>query len=197
MSTLLPLELDRTAPHIFDDADAFVGNAQPYRRTVRRRPRAARSLRRVSKAEPVVARRLPGRSLRDAHLFQSLRRAEAFEGMTGREQFAGILAVDTRAFALTVRTVRTADVGAFVPLEPAPAQRLEDYAFALGRAAGAIRVLDAQHELPAVPAGETIVDQCDIRRANVRIAGRRRRDAGANLIQPELFAYRIRAVRSR
>ncbi len=174
-----------------------------FSRTTYGSPAASRraiSSARVAQAEPVVARRLAGRSLRDAHLLEPFRRAEALEGVTRREQLLRILAIDARAFALTVRAVRTADVGAFVPRQPAPAQRLEDRALALGRAAGVVGILDAQHELAAVLAGETIVDQRDVRRANVRIAGRRRRDAGANASSgptDELFAYRIRAARSR
>ena len=121
---------------------------------------------------PVVSRRVPRRALGDAHLLEPRGRAEAFERVTGGQQLIGILFVDARTFALTIRSKGTADVGALVPRESAPAQRGKDDAFALRGAASLIGVLDAQHELPAVLAGKAVVDERDIGRADVRIAGR-------------------------
>ena len=96
---------------------------------------------------------------------------------SARKQLFGVFAIDCRSLALPIRPVGAADVRALVPIEAAPAQRFEDGALALGGASRPIGILDAQDELAAVLAREAVVDQCDVRRPNVRIAGRRRRDA--------------------
>jgi hypothetical protein len=68
--------------------------------------------------------------------------------------------------------VRSADFGTLVPLEPQPAQALENSADHLGRRALEIGVFDAQHERAAVPPGEEIVEQRGTRAADVQVAGR-------------------------
>jgi hypothetical protein len=57
---------------------------------------------------------------------------------------------------------------------------LENDALALGSAAGPIGIFDAQNELAAMLTSKAVVDQRDVRRAHVRITGRRWRDARSN-----------------
>src|SRR5690606_14785844 len=71
----------------------------------------------------------------------------------------------------------TADVGALVPRQADPAQGLEDHGLAVGARPGPIGVLDAEDELAAVLARKDVVEQRDVRRAHVGIAGGRRGDA--------------------
>ena len=75
--------------------------------------------------------------------------------MAAGKQLFGVLAVDRGSLALAIRPVRAADVGPFVPIEAAPAQRFEDRPLALGGAARSIGILDAQDELAAVLARES------------------------------------------
>ena len=112
---------------------------------------------------------------------QTLGRAEAAEGMTTFEQHVGVLAIDSAALALAVRRVRTTHVRALVPLETQPAQRGKDGGLGLGRAALLVGVLDAENEGAAVLAGETEIEERDVGRAYVRIAGGRGGDAGADV----------------
>ncbi len=144
MSTLLIIELDRPAAQILDDADALVGNDHAHDVRFAGGLAPCDFFRRVAAAESVVARGLARGALRDAHLLETLRRAETLESVAAREQLLGILAIDRGAFALAIGTVRAADVGSLVPVETAPAQRLEDRALALGGAARLIGILDAQ-----------------------------------------------------
>jgi hypothetical protein len=125
-------------------------------------------------------RRQSGSALRDSHLFQARRRAEAFERMTAIEQLAHVPLIDLRAFALPIRSVRSADVGALVPRKTTPMQRVENRLFALARAASLIGILNAQHKLSAVVLGEAIIDERDIRRADMRVARRRRRNPSSD-----------------
>ena len=78
-----------------------------------------------------------------------------------------------RALALAVRRVRAADVGPLVPRQADPAERVEDHLLGVGARARLIGVLDAQDELAALLAREHVVEQRDVRGADVRIAGRR------------------------
>ena len=69
----LILELDRPAAQVFDDADAFVRDAQPHDVGLAGRLAPRDLLGRISQAQSVVPRRLSGGSLRDAHLLEALR----------------------------------------------------------------------------------------------------------------------------
>ena len=76
--------------------------------------------------------------------------------------------------------MRTADVGPFVPIEPEPAQAVDDAGDHLPRGALGIGVFDAQHERAAVPAGVEPVEQRRPGAADVEIAGRRGSEADAD-----------------
>ena len=132
-------------------------------------------------AVAVVARRLLRGLLLAPQRIQTLGRAEAAEGMTTFEQHVGVLAIDPAALALAVRRVRTTHVRALVPLETQPAQRGKDGGLGLGRAALLVGVLDAENEGAAVLACKTEIEERDVGRAYVRIAGGRGSDAGADV----------------
>ena len=59
-------------------------------------------------------------------------------------------------------------------------QKIENLIFAVFDVAPAVRVFNAQHKLAAPLAGEGSVEQCDVRGADVRIAGRRGCDSDAD-----------------
>jgi hypothetical protein len=69
-------------------------------------------------------------------------------------------------------------VRAFVPLQPKPAQGIQDVLFRLLRTANLIRVFNPQDELATVLTGEAQVKQRHEGGANVGITGGRRCDSG-------------------
>ena len=96
-----------------------------------------------------VPRRTPGRELRAARDLQLFRRAEARIGQLALGQLCERLVVEFLAFALAIRRMRAADVGALVPLQTEPAQFVELPVEQSLLAAFGIGVLDAQHEATA------------------------------------------------
>jgi hypothetical protein len=130
----------------------------------------------------VVARRKLGGELRFAH------RVEFFGGLEGAiggavgEQDRGVLAVDLRPLRLTIGAVGAADVGAFVPGEAEPVERVEDLLLGGGDEAGAVGVFDAEDELAATLAGVDEVEQADVGGADVGVAGGRGSDADSDWI---------------
>src|SRR5690606_4573582 len=131
-------------------------------------------------AMAVVARGFLVGHLLGAHLIQAFGTAEAREGVALGDQLVRVLLVDLATLALPVRAVRAANVGAFIPLNAQPAQRIIDLLFGLAGRAQLVGVLDTQDELTTVLAGEAEVEQRDISGADMRVAGRRRRDTGTN-----------------
>src|ERR1700712_864487 len=70
--------------------------------------------------------------------------------------------------------MRAADIGAFVPVEPQPAQGVEDGGVTLGAVTRGVGVLDAEHERPARMARVGPVEQGGADQADVWGACRRR-----------------------
>ena len=136
-------------------------------------------LRRELAVRAVVARRHLGRDLRLAHGLQLFGGLEGLVGGAVVEQALDVLAVDFGALGLAVGAIGTADVRALVPLQADPLERVEDHLLAGGDEAGAVGVLNAQHELAAALRGEEVVQQADVGGANVRVAGGRRGNANA------------------
>src|SRR5215472_8510788 len=95
-------------------------------------------------------------------------------------QRSGVLAVDLTAFALPIRSVRTADFGAFVPCKSKPVKASQNGRFGLRGAACGIRILDAQNEFTAVLFGKAIVEESNVRGTDMRIASWRRSNTGSN-----------------
>ena len=76
--------------------------------------------------------------------------------------------------------MRPADVRPFVPVEPQPAQAVDDPGDHLPRRSLGVGVLDAQHERAAVPPRVQPVEERRPRAADVQVAGRRRSEADAD-----------------
>ena len=77
------------------------------------------------------------------------------------------------ALRLQIRTVAAADLRALIPVEPQPAQTVEDPGDHLVRRPLDVGVLDAQHKDAAEPTREQPVEQRRARAANVEVAGGR------------------------
>ena len=110
---------------------------------------------------------------------QPLLRAVAVVRVAVSHQAVGRGLVAVEPLGLEIRPVRSADIRALVPLEPQPAQALENSADHLRRRPLEVGVFDAQHERAAVPPGEEIVEKRGTRAADVQVAGRRRRESDA------------------
>ncbi len=123
------------------------------------------------KAKTVIARRLTGGALCFAHFFQALRGAEAAEGVALVEQVLRVRPVHVLALGLAVGAVRATDIRAFRPGQAGPFQRFQNLLFIFARGARGIGIFDAQNELAAVFLGEEIVEERDIGRADMRLAG--------------------------
>ena len=82
-----------------------------------------------------------------------------------------------RPFALHVRRIRAAHIGAFGPLEAEPAKVFDGGGGVFGPAAGAVEIFDAKHE--SRPAGPFGGEGERPRVAYVEMAGRRRCDTSA------------------
>mgnify|MGYP003694725645 CR=1 FL=1 len=76
-----------------------------------------------------------------------------------------------QALRLAVGPARAADVGPFVPVEPEPAQVLEDALLGLLRRTLGVGVLDAEDERAVVPAREQPVEERRARVADVELTG--------------------------
>jgi len=177
---LRPLEVDLPAQHVLHLAHALARHLHAHHVGLAGlEPCGDRGLA-EPQAMPVVARLLLGGGLLAAQCIQSLGGAEAAERVPVLQQVIGMLAVDLAALALAIRRVRPAHIRAFIPFEPEPAQRFEDRGLGLAGAAHLVGILDAQDELAAVLAREAEVEQGNVGGADMRVAGGRRGDAGAN-----------------
>ena len=79
----------------------------------------------------------------------------------------------SRALALAIRGMRATDIGAFVPRQAEPVQRIEDHLLGLGACAGLVGVLDPEDEFATLLLGEDVVEQRDLGGPDVRVTGRR------------------------
>ena len=73
--------------------------------------------------------------------------------------------------ALAIRTVVSALVGTFIPIEAEPVQAVEDDLVRLGGVAFFIGILDAEDELAAVFAGEEPVEKGGASATDMKKAG--------------------------
>ena len=73
---------------------------------------------------------------------------------------------------LAIRTVTTADIGPFVPVEAEPAKIFEDAGFGLAGGSLRIGVLDAQDERAVLAVRKQPVEQRGPRVADVQLTGR-------------------------
>jgi hypothetical protein len=108
-----------------------------------------------------------------AYCGQSLGSTKTAVGATVVDQELGVLGIDRAALALPIRAKRAADIGPFIPGQTDPAQSIEDHLLGVGARSGLIRVLDAEHKCATGALGERIVEQRNVRGANMGISGRR------------------------
>ena len=83
-------------------------------------------------------------------------------------------AIAIEPLRLEIRRVRAADLRALVPIDPQPAQAIEDAGDHLGLRALDVGVFDAQDERAAVTAGIQPVEESGARAADMQVAGGRR-----------------------
>src|SRR4029079_1813836 len=81
-------------------------------------------------------------------------------------------AVDLGSFRLAVRSVRPADIWAFVPRDACPFQRFINVSLILRTRARAVGVFDAHEECAAKVAGEDHIEKGDIGRSDMRVSRR-------------------------
>ena len=172
--------VDLAADQVLEVGLDVVRDPHPHHRIRAEPGQLLALLARLAQAEPVVAGRLLGLLLGLAHLGQPLGGAPAVVGVAVGEQALDVRPVGLEPLGLAVRRERAADVRALVPLQAEPAQGVEDLLLAVLAEARPVGVLDAQHELAALLADEGEVEERDVRRADVRVTGRRRRDAQAD-----------------
>ncbi len=127
-----------------------------------------------------IARRKLRGDLLFANCLEFFRGAEAAIGSAVGQQQLNMFAIDLRALRLAIGAERPSDIRALIPREAKPAERIEDLLLRRCDEAGAIGVFDAQHKFAAALACVDEVDQADVRRADVRIAGGARSDANAH-----------------
>ena len=107
-------------------------------------------------------------------------RAAILVGVPARLELREVFGINIAPLALAVGAVGAALVGTLVPVEPEPIQAVENDLVRLGGVAFFVGVLDAQDELPAVAAGVEPVEKGRAGAAHMQVAGRRRRESGAN-----------------
>ena len=121
-------------------------------------------------AAPGVALRAPG-STRGLPLgLELLGRAVAGVGVTGLDEPARDVGVNVHALGLAVGAVFATDLGALVPVQPEPAQGVEQHEVGVLGVPLGVGVLDAEDEGAAVVAGEGPVEERGARHADVGIA---------------------------
>ena len=83
--------------------------------------------------------------------------------------------VKLAALTLSVRTMGTTDIGAFIPAQTTPGQSIKNHLFRRTRAAHLIGVLNTQQKLTAMLLGKTVIEERYKCRPDMGIACRRRR----------------------
>src|SRR5579863_2756632 len=93
------------------------------------------------------------------------------------QQALGLFAVEFQPVGLAIRRVRSANVWAFVPVEPQPFQVADELIFKTSFAALDIGILDAEHHGAALLPGKEPVEQGRAGIAHVEMPGGRGRKA--------------------
>ncbi len=178
------LEPDVAAHGVGEDDVALLGHAKPNRGAFAGRDARRGLFARQPAAGAGVARR-PAVRERVLALGVELRgRTEAVVRGSRAEQLRGVRLIEMQPLRLPVRTVRAADVGPFVPVEPEPAQVAHDRGLRLARRSLDVGVLDAQDEGAAGAAREQPVEQRRAGVADVQLPG----GAGSEADSHELLA---------
>src|ERR1035441_17706 len=103
-----------------------------------------------------------------------------------------MFAIDRKTVALAIGRMRTAHVGALVPIDAEPLQVVQQLIFVAGLAALKVGVFDAQDHGSAGLAGEQPVVKCGAGIADVQLPGRRRSETDAYL---GIFAHTLMLAR--
>ena len=169
---LLVLERDLAAEAVLDDGLTFLRHREANDVGLLRVHAPHRFVLRDATAEAVVAGRFLLCALCSTQCLEPDLGAETRVRRALVDEDLRVLRIDRRALALAIRAVRTADVWPLVPRQTDPRQRAQDRVLRLLRGAGAVGVLDAQHELPTVLLRKHVVEERDVRRADMRISRR-------------------------
>src|SRR5215475_10682645 len=113
-------------------------------------------------AVSVIAQHLFLLALLLPHSLQTFWGTPTAIGGTGSDQFLGIALIQGKTLRLSVRSIRTTHIRAFVPLQPDPAQRAQDRFLIASVRARLISVFNTDEKLPAVGAGKDIIKQPNI-----------------------------------
>ena len=137
-------ELD-IAVHNVVKADGMLGNAQPNGAGLARAPPPFGFFRIDGAALAGINRRSMLGHCPLAFFLQVFFGAETQVGFAFVQQAFGVFAVDRQPVGLAIRTVRSANIGAFVPIEAQPFQIADELVFEASFAALDVGILDAQH----------------------------------------------------
>ena len=157
------IDLDVAADDVVEGDDAGA-DAEPERSRTALGDASGALLGRQRRAPPDVLRRQLGRFLGGPVRGEFLGRAVAGIGQVHGEQALGGGGVRRQPLHLAIRRVRPAgglagDLGPLVPGEAQPVETVEDVLLELDRAAGLVRVLQAQDERAAGVPGVQVVEQ--------------------------------------
>ena len=100
--------------------------------------------------------------------------------MTAGQQLLHGRPIAIQPLRLIIRRQRSADLGAFVPVDPQPVEAVEDRLQRLFNVPLLIGVVDPQDELPSVLPGEEPIEQRSAYPANVQVSGGAGSESGAN-----------------
>ena len=109
--------------------------------------------------------------------FELFGRIEGDVSLVVSKELVNVLLVYGATLALTVRTVIAAEAHTLVKLDAEPAERFDDIFLCSGNEAVRVGVLNAEHQVSAVLAGEKIVIQCCTHTTDVQRSGRTRCEA--------------------
>src|SRR5271157_1037280 len=171
-------KLDR-AVHDVVEANGMLGDTQANRSGLAIRSAALA----LSGIESAAFARIDGRLLmceRMRTLVLQLR-AETEICFALTQQPPGMFAIEIEAIALTIRRVRSADIGTFIPIDAEPLQVFQKLSFEALFAALDIGILDAQDHDAALLPCEQPVEKRGAGVANVQLSRGRRSEANANL----------------
>ncbi len=171
------LERDLPAHHV-GEGDVLVRHPQAQHRLTALGAEGGLLLVREGAVEVVVTLRLEPRG--GVARVGLLRGRERLVDVPALDEPRDDVLVDVRALRLPVRLVRAADLDALVPVEPEPAQRVEELLVALLAVARRVGVLDAEHERAAGVPRVGPVEQRGADEPDVRRPGRGRAEADAD-----------------
>ncbi len=132
-------------------------------------------LRRQIAVSARITRRLAGVRLLFAFFFQFFFGAVAQVSQPFVEQFLPVDFINIETFGLAVRSVFSADIDAFVPIDAQPFHVFQLAFFAAGHVAFHVGILDANDEFAPLIASEQIIEQRRSGVADMQMARRARR----------------------